>query len=44
MSWLPQGDIVGGEQLDPVIKANEVNQLIKDATIIRRQELEKQIE
>lgn len=45
-NYLPssQDDLVGGEQLDPVVKANEVNQLIKDATSVQRQELEKQIQ
>jgi len=40
----PQDDRVGGEQLDPVRKAEEVNQLIQDAAINKRQELEKQLQ
>ena len=39
-----QDELVGREQLDPVVKANEVNELIKDATSVQRQELEKQIQ
>ncbi len=37
-------DHVGGEQIDPLKKAGEVNQLIQDAASIQRQELEKQIQ
>jgi len=39
-----QDDRVGGQQLDPLKKANEVNQLIQDAASVQRQELEKQIQ
>lgn len=35
-------DQVGGEKIDPLKKAGEVNRLIQDAASIRRQELEKQ--
>jgi hypothetical protein len=37
-------DYAGGEQIDPLKKAGEVNQLIQDAANIQRQELEKQIQ
>jgi len=37
-------DHAGGEQIDPLKKAVEVNQLIQDAASIRRQEIEKQIQ
>jgi hypothetical protein len=33
---------VGGQQVDPLKKAGEVNQLIQDAANTQRQELEKQ--
>ena len=35
---------VGGQQVDPLKKAGEVNQLIQDAANTQRQELEKQIQ
>ena len=35
-------DHVEGQQLDPRIKASEVNQLIQDAANTQRQEVEKQ--
>jgi hypothetical protein len=35
---------VGGQQVDPLKKAGEVNQLILDAANTQRQELEKQIQ
>ena len=37
-------DDVTGDQIDPLKKAGEVNQLIQDASNIQRQELEKQIQ
>ena len=37
-------DLVGGQQVDPLKKAGEVNQLIQDAANTQRQELEKQIQ
>lgn len=37
-------DLVGGEQIDPLKKAGEVNQFIQDAASIQQQELEKQIQ
>ena len=39
-----QDDLAGGEQIDPLKKAGEVDQLIQDAANIQRQELEKQIQ
>ena len=35
---------VGGQQVDPLKKAGEVNQLIQDTANTQRQELEKQIQ
>jgi hypothetical protein len=35
---------VEGQQIDPLNKAGEVNQLIQDAANTQRQELEKQIQ
>jgi hypothetical protein len=35
---------VGGQQVDPIKKATEVNQLIQDAANTQRQELEKQLQ
>jgi hypothetical protein len=37
-------DHIGGQQVDPLQKAGEVNQLIQDASNIQRQALEKQIQ
>ena len=37
-------DLAGGEQIDPLKRAGEVDQLIQDAANIQRQELEKQIQ
>lgn len=37
-------DLVGGQQVDPLKKAGEVNQLIQNAANTQRQELEKQIQ
>ena len=37
-------DHVGGQQVDPLKKAGEVNQLIQDTANTQRQELEKQIQ
>ena len=36
--------LVGGQQVGPLKKAGEVNQLIQDAANTQRQELEKQIQ